>query len=94
MPKILIFRNFIFIIFSADKNERRIHVHIAKKSVREFAPAKFWLEPVIELTKRGDFTVKELNDIEKIIHRFEKEIRIQLKKFHAGENVKAIKIRR
>ena len=94
MPKILIFRNFIFIVFSSDKNEKRIHIHIAKKSVREFVPAKFWLEPVIELSKRGDFSVKELNDIEKIIHKFEKEIRAQLAKFHSGENIKAIKIKK
>ena len=94
MPKILIYRGIIFIIFSSDKNEKRIHIHIAKKSVREFIPAKFWLEPVIELSKRGDFSTKELHDIEKIIRRFEKEIRIQLKKFQIGENVKAIKIKK
>ncbi len=75
MPKILIFKNFVFIIFSIDKFEKRVHIHVAKKSVREFVPAKFWLEPKIELAKKGDFTTTEINEVEKLILRFEKELK-------------------
>ena len=92
MPKILIFKNFIFVIFSIDKFESRIHIHVAKKSVREFDPAKFWLESKIELAKRGDFSKTEINEIEKLILRFEKELKEQLELFHSGKEYKTIKI--
>jgi len=82
MPKILIFKNFVFIIFSIDKFEKRVHIHIAKKSVREFVPAKFWLEPKIELAKKGDFPTTEINEVEKLIIRFEKELKEQLELFY------------
>ena len=94
MPKILIYRNIIFIIFSVDKYESRFHIHVAKKSVHDFSPAKFWIEPKIELAKKGDFTNKELNNIAQLIRRFDKEIKNQLKKFHSGENFKTIKIKK
>ncbi len=94
MPKILIFKNFVFIIFSIDKFESRVHIHIAKKSVRQFEPAKFWLMPTIELAKQGDFTNTEINEVKKLIFRFEQELKAQLELFYAGKVVKTIKIKK
>ena len=91
MPKILIFKNFVFIIFSIDKFEKRVHIHVAKKSIREFILAKFWLEPKIELDKKGDFNNTEINEVEKLIIRFEKDLKEQLKLFYSGKEFKTIK---
>ena len=92
MPKILIFRNIVFIIFSIDKFETRVHIHVVKKSVKEFEPAKFWLEPQIEIAKQGDFNNKEINEVEKLIIRFQKDLKIQLHNFHSGKQIKTIKV--
>ncbi|MBI2270666.1 MAG: DUF4160 domain-containing protein [Bacteroidetes bacterium] len=94
MPKILIYKNIVFIIFSVDKFESRIHIHVVKKSVKEFEPAKFWMEPRIELAKRGDFTTKEINEVGKLILRFEKQLKEQLESFYSGKIINTIKIKK
>ena len=94
MPKLLIYRNLVFLIFAVDVWENRRHIHVAKKSVRRFFPAKFWLEPKIQIVLSGDFTEKELAEIEKLIRQFESLIHQQLDLFYAGQKVKAIKINR
>ncbi len=71
-----------------------MHIHIAKKSVRQFEPAKFWLMPTIELAKQGDFTNTEINEVKKLIFRFEQELKAQLELFYAGKVFKTIKIKK
>ncbi len=92
MPKVLVYRNIVFIIFSIDKYEKRPHIHAVKKSIYGFEPAKFWLEPQIETIEKGDFSTKEINVVEKLVHRFKIEIKQQLEVFKAGKKVTAIKI--
>ncbi len=92
MPKILIYRNFVFIIFSVDIHESRYHIHVVKKSVKRFNPAKFWLEPKIEMVVRGDFKDKELNTLNKLIAEHRDKIMKQLNDFYSGKNIKTIKI--
>ncbi len=94
MPKLLIFRNIVFLIFAVDVIESRRHVHVAKKSVKRFNPAKFLLEPNIELSSKGDFTVKEASEVEKLIRRFEGLLNSQLDLFYEGKKVKSIQINR
>lgn len=91
MPKILIWKNIVFLIFSVDIRESRRHIHVVKKSVNKFYPAKFWLEPTIEIAEKGDFTNKEINKIHDLIVNFETDLHNQLTLFYKGEPVKAIK---
>lgn len=91
MPKILIYKAFIFIIFSVDINESRRHIHIVKKSVKKFYPAKFWLEPKIEMANKGDFTDKEINKIHDLIDLYFQDINNQLDAFFNGNKINIIK---
>lgn len=91
MPKILIYKAFIFIIFSVDIYENRRHIHIVKKSVKKFYPAKFWLEPEIEMENKGDFTDKEINKIHDIIVLYFEDINNQLDVFFSGNKINIIK---
>ncbi len=62
--------------------------------MREFEPAKFWLVPKIELAKQGDFTNTEINEVRKLIIRFEQELKSQLDLLYAGKEFKTIKIKK
>jgi hypothetical protein len=91
MPKLLIYNNIVFIVFSVDINETRKHVHVIKKSVNGFYPAKIWLEPEIEISNQGSFTEKEINNIKKIVFE-QKDILInQLNLFFEGKKIKVIR---
>ena len=67
MPKLLIIKNIVFLIFSVDFREERKHIHFVKKAVRKFNPAKIWLEPNIEISEKGDFNDVEINKIIKLV---------------------------
>jgi len=54
--------------------------------------AKFWLDD-LSLFDRGDFTEKELNQIEKDLRKHLAVVKTQVKKVLSGEKVKAIRIR-
>jgi hypothetical protein len=55
---------------------------------------KFWLEPEIELdqNKKGEFTIKELKEIEKLIKTHERTLQDQLALFFEQKQVKAIRL--
>ena len=69
MGKLLILARYVFLIYGADINEIRRHVHVTF-SHRGFKRAcKFWLEPKVELdeNKKGNFSDVELNEMKKLV---------------------------
>jgi hypothetical protein len=65
MGKLLIFAKYIFLIYGSDIYESRKHIHVTYNH-RGFKKAcKFWIEPeiVLDESKIGDFTEKELREI-------------------------------
>ena len=93
MPKLLIYKDiFIYLIFSVDIHESRRHVHVAKKSVRNFNPAKIWLEPEVEISKQGDFKDKELKEILEIAVKYRNKLMNQIEKFFNNEEIEVIRV--
>ena len=55
--------------------------------------AKIWLEPEVEIAKKGELTDKQLAQVLEVAKRFRKEMLEQWVKFKAGEKVKSIKVK-
>jgi hypothetical protein len=91
MPKILIIKSFIFVIYSVDVAESRYHIHVEAKKGRFRVSAKFWLSPEIEIVSKGDFSDKEINVIIKYIEKYRNVIIQQIEKFIKGEKIRCIK---
>jgi hypothetical protein len=90
MPKLLIIRKYVFLIYSSDISENRKHIHVESKKGRFRATAKFWLEPKIELVDKGNFNKAELKKIEKLIKENRELLIKQIDKFTKGIKVKTI----
>lgn len=90
MPKILIYDNWIFYIYDTDINENKPHVHVGKKSTKKWC--KIWLSPV-EISKAGDLTPKEQNEVLRITNEYQQQLLIQWDVFKAGKEVQIIKIK-
>jgi len=67
MPKLLIMKSFVFFIWMQDLMESRRHVHVIKNTGRNFNAAKIWIEPTIDVARRGDFSEKEMKEILNIV---------------------------
>ena len=67
MPKLLIMKSFVFFIWMQDLLENRRHVHVTKNTGRNFNAAKIWLEPTIDVARKGDFSEKEIKEISSIV---------------------------
>lgn len=91
MPKLLIVRNFIFLLFSVDVNEKRKHIHVEMRKGHKRKLAKFWLEPKIELFDKGNLKDKELKEAEKIIQENYEILISQINKFFSGKKLTIIK---
>lgn len=91
MPKIAVFKNFYFFIFSGDLKERR-HIHIAKEK-NFFNAAKFWLEPDVTLSDKGDLSEKEIRTLTGKITQNKTEILNQIGRFAHGEKIKLLRIK-
>jgi len=94
MGKLLILPQYIFLIYSADINELRKHIHCTYAYKGFKRSCKFWLEPEIELdaNKTGDFTEKELNEIKSLILQHKNLLLEQLELFYDNKQVKAIRL--
>jgi len=57
----------VFFIWMQDLMENRRHVHVIKNTGRNFNAAKIWIEPNVEVARKGDFSEKEINEILHII---------------------------
>ncbi len=95
MPKAFIYATakviWTFLFYGTDNNENRAHVHVGKAGVVDLA--KIWLEPQVEIAKKGELTDKQLAQVLEIAKRFRKELLEQWAKFKAGEKVKSIKVK-
>ena len=67
MPKLLTIRSYVFFIWMQDLMENRRHVHVLKNTGRNFSAAKIWIEPEVEVARKGDFSAKEIKEILEII---------------------------
>ncbi|MCF8370788.1 MAG: DUF4160 domain-containing protein [Bacteroidales bacterium] len=94
MGKLLILSKYIFLIFSSDILEDRKHIHVSFAHKGYKTTCKFWLEPVIEIdeNKQGDFSKKELIEIEKLIIEHKEILLGQLELFFEMKPVKAIRL--
>ncbi|MEI7725128.1 MAG: DUF4160 domain-containing protein [Bacteroidota bacterium] len=92
MPKILIYKLiWLFVIYGTDMYERRMHVHVGKKGMRNLC--KIWLEPEISIAEPGQLTIRQQNEVLQIAQEFQNDLILQWKRFTSGENIKAIKVR-
>ncbi len=92
MPKLLIFKNLVFLIYSIDLAENRKHIHIESRKGRFRRTAKFWLEPEIRLVEAGNFSKEEIRKIKKLIEQHKDLLIKQIDAFAKGEKIKTIKI--
>lgn len=92
MPKLLIIKKYIFIIYSADLSEKRKHIHVEARKGRFRRSAKFWLEPEIKSVDTGDFNEKEINELMKIIKENEFILINQINRFLSGKKIKTVKL--
>ena len=95
MPKAFIYATakviWTFLFYGTDNHENRAHVHVGKAGVVDLA--KIWLEPEVEIAKKGELTDKQLAQVLEVAKRFRKEMLEQWVKFKAGEKVKSIKVK-
>ncbi|GAA4460565.1 hypothetical protein GCM10023093_03460 [Nemorincola caseinilytica] len=94
MGKLLILSRYIFLIYGADINELRRHIHCTYAHKGYKRSCKFWLEPEIELddNKTGGFSERELNEIKQLIVEHRDVLMGQLEHFYNNEPVKAIRL--
>jgi hypothetical protein len=94
MGKLLILAKYIFLIYGSDIHETRRHIHITHARRGYKKSCKFWLEPEIQIdeNKKGEFTQKELREIEKLIYEHKELLLQQLKEFYKGKPVTAIRL--
>ncbi|MFP4342003.1 MAG: DUF4160 domain-containing protein [Cyclobacteriaceae bacterium] len=94
MGKLLILAKYIFLIYGSDIHETRRHIHITHARRGYKKSCKFWLEPEIQIdeNKKGEFTSKELKEIEKLIHEHKGLLLQQLDEFYKGKPVTAIRL--
>lgn len=93
MGKLLILAKYIFLIYGSDIYETRRHIHVTYNQRGFKRACKFWLEPEIMLdeNKKGDFSSKELTEIEKLILDNKEVLLEQLAIFYRHEKVTAIR---
>ena len=95
MPKVLLYItakiiwNFLF--YGSDFNENRAHVHVGKRSTENLC--KIWLEPTVEIAKRGDLTDSQLNEVLQIASDYQDQLLLQWKKFKEGKSIRIITVK-
>ena len=94
MGKLLILAKYIFLIYGSDIHETRRHIHITHARRGYKKSCKFWLEPDIQVdeNKKGEFSNKEVREIEKLIHEHRELLLQQLEEFYKGKQVTAIRL--
>jgi hypothetical protein len=88
MPRIAVFKYFVFYFVSYDLSER-YHVHVASTKSGRTGTAKFWLNPV-ELFEMGKLTEKEVNTVEKLLIKNEAKLIEQITNFAKGKKIKTL----
>jgi len=95
MPKILIYITakiiWQFLFWNTDYNENRAHVHVGKRSTEQLC--KIWLEPVVELDKKGDLTDAQANEVLEIAKKYREQLLRQWSLFKQGKRIRMIIIK-
>lgn len=81
-----------FLFYNKDFNENRAHVHIGKKDTKNLC--KVWLEPEVELEKRGDLTDAQLKEVVELASMYREKLMKQWKNFKEGKTIRIIKIKK
>ena len=94
MPKVLIYIvkkiMWIFLFYDTDCFENRAHVHVGKKGSQNLC--KIWLEPIIDVDKKGDMTDAQIKEIVGLAEKYKDRLLEQWVLFKEGKQVKPIKI--
>lgn len=96
MPKVLLYITakiiWTLLFYNKDYNENRAHVHIGKKGTEQFC--KIWLEPKIEVAKKGDLTEAQLKEVLQIVTEQHAKLMQQWENFKAGKAIRMIKVKK
>ncbi|MFN0049589.1 MAG: DUF4160 domain-containing protein [Cytophagales bacterium] len=84
----------MFLLYGSDINELRRHIHAIYVRKGYKSSCKFWLEPdiLLDKNKRGDFTEKQLKEIEDINQKNEPLLMDLLNKFYNQDKIEAVRI--
>ncbi len=77
----MIIQSYLFVLYSIDINESRMHIHVESRKGKFRISAKWWLEPEIQLATKGNFSAKEIKRIEKLIFEHSGLLVSQIEKF-------------
>lgn len=66
-----VFREAGFRFYFFSREELRMHIHVQHSS----GEAKFWIEPEIQIAQNYGLSMKELNEADSLIRRYQHEIR-------------------
>ncbi len=77
-PTVFRYKNYRFFFFSREEN--RMHVHVASPD----GEAKFWIEPIIALADYKGFSKQQLNELERMVKRYAKEIEKSWETHHSS----------
>lgn len=95
MPKVLLYITakiiWTFLFYNKDFYENRAHVHIGKKDTTNLC--KVWLEPKVELAKRGDLTDAQLKEVIGLANEYREKLIKQWQNFKEGKTIRIIKIK-
>ena len=96
MPKVLLYITskiiWTFLFYNKDFNENRAHVHIGKKDTQTLC--KIWLEPKVELSKRGDLTDAQIKEVLELATLYRDKLIKQWNNFKEGKAIRIIKIKK
>ena len=91
MGKLVIFAKYYFFVWAGENPNERLHVHIFRTNSKNVLGAKYWLDD-LSLFERGDFSDRELRQIENDLQMYANETRLLAKQVQDGKKVKAIRV--
>lgn len=96
MPKILLYITakiiWQFLFWNTDYNENRAHVHVGKRGTERLC--KIWLEPMVELSDKGDLTDAQTKEVLKIANEYHAVLLRQWSLFKQGKRVRMITVKK
>ncbi len=91
MGKLIIFAKYYFFVWAGEDPNERLHVHVFRTNSKNAIGAKYWLDD-FSLFERGDFTERELRQIERDLQMYAEQTRLLAKQVQEGKKVKAIRV--
>lgn len=91
MPKLAVYGNLVFYIFSYDLIER-MNVHVSNTKSRSGKPAKIWLD-TLEIFEQGNLTNKEISTAVNLLANNKQALERSIRQFAAEGKTKTIYLR-